>query len=330
MKKLITYTLVTICFALVSFAIFAYWSLNRTTDLGDRVVTVVVASGDNFSHVADTLYDEGVVQSRFWLVLSARFTNIDTKLTPGRYDFCGANSCQSVLSRFRQGDFLRVKITVPEGWPIWKLASMVATKLELDSAIFVALNTDSTFLAESGLPYLEGFLFPETYRFAWGVSEQTVAHAMVDQYREQTDSVWPHSIVDGLTRLDIVKLASIIEAETRLDTERVLVASVYTNRLRRSMKLDADPTVIYGLGGLDRPLYRRDLKQDTPYNTYLHKGLPPTPINSPGLDAIKAALDPVETDFLFFVADETGGHIFSRTNAEHNRARQRIKANSDK
>ena len=103
------------------------------------------------------------------------------------------------------------------------------------------------------------------------------------------------------------------------------IASVYHNRLAKNWRLDADPTVIYGLGGLDRPLYRRDLRKRTPYNTYRMKGLPPTPINSPGLAAIKATLNPEETDYFFFVADGSGGHRFSRTNAEHNRARYEIK-----
>jgi UPF0755 protein len=120
-------------------------------------------------------------------------------------------------------------------------------------------------------------------------------------------------------------LASIVEAEARLTEEMPIIASVYHNRLRKGWRLDADPTVIYGLGGLDRPLYRSDLRQDGPYNTYRRKGLPPTPINSPGLAAIKAVLKPYDTDFMFFVADGSGGHRFSETNDEHNRARYEIR-----
>jgi len=128
-----------------------------------------------------------------------------------------------------------------------------------------------------------------------------------------------------LNRAEALVLASIVEAEALLDEEKPRIASVYHNRLRRNMRLDADPTVIYGLGGLDRPLWRKDLRKDTPYNTYRRKGLPPTPINSPGVAAIRAVLSPETTDVLYFVADGTGGHRFSRTNAEHNRARQEIK-----
>jgi len=148
---------------------------------------------------------------------------------------------------------------------------------------------------------------------------------MVDMFKQMTDTVSFVSDRTDLDKYDIIKLASIIEAETGLIDERRLVSSVYHNRMRRKMKLDADPTVIYGLGGLDRPLYSKDLKRDTPYNTYLHRGLPPTPINSPGLASILAALNPEESEYYYFVAADSGRHLFSRTNAEHNRAKERVK-----
>jgi len=311
---------------IIAVACWTAWSYYGTVDLGQRVVTIIVNPGDTFGGVVDRLLAEGVVRSRTLMSWPARLRGIDKKLTPGRYDFTGKNSCRSVLGRLQAGDFLRIKVTIPEGAPIWRVASILADRLELDSAGVVALNSDSAFLSRLQKPTLEGYLFPETYRFAWGISTDDALRAMVMRYHSLTDSVWPDTIPDGLSRSDIITLASIIEAETRLDSERVLVASVYMNRLRRNMKLDADPTVIYGLGGLDRPLYRKDLRKDTPYNTYLHRGLPPGPINSPGLKAIRAALNPAETGYYYFVADETGGHRFSRTNAEHNRARREIKA----
>ena len=224
---------------------------------------------------------------------------------------------------------MRIKVTIPEGTPIWKVATMIAKKLQLDSATFVNLNNDSVFLARYDLPVLEGYLFPETYFFAWGISETDVADEMIAMFHGQTDSIWPETIIGDMNRYDIVKLASIVEAETGLVDERTLVSSVYHNRLRKNMKLDADPTIIYGLGGLDRPLYLKDLRKDTPYNTYMYRGLPLTPINSPGLASIKAALSPAESDYYFFVANDSGGHYFSRTNAEHNRAKERIKASKE-
>ena len=180
-------------------------------------------------------------------------------------------------------------------------------------------------MTERELSYLEGYLFPETYYFPWGSSAREAAAIMVKQYRSMTDSLWPEQIVASLTKEEIIILASIVEAETGDGNERELVSSVYHNRLKKKMKLDADPTVIYGLGGLKRSLWLQDLKKRTPYNTYLNRGLPPTPINSPGLAAIKAALYPAESDYYYFVADNGGKHLFSKTNAEHIRNRQRIK-----
>lgn len=306
--------------------IFFAYQYYHTVDLQDRVVTVIIKPGDTLNRVVSELLDGGVVDSRLMLVYPARLRNIDRKLTPGRYDFTGRNSCSSVLAKLEKADFVKIKLTVPEGATIWKVASIVASTLQLDSARFVALNTDSTLLTDYDLPALEGFLFPETYFIPWGAGEREVVTEMVRMYHAQTDSIWPDSIISNLSRYDVVKLASIIEAETGQKNERTLVSSVYHNRLRRNMKLDADPTVIYGLGGLERPLYRKDLRKDSPYNTYLRRGLPPTPINSPGLASIKAALNPAESDYFYFVADNTGGHIFSKTVGEHNRAKERVKS----
>jgi UPF0755 protein len=312
--------------ATASYLIYAY---NRSVDLTDRQVSVIINQGDSFNLVADSLIDKQVIDSRRILKLFARYRSIDTKLVPGRYNFTGTNSIKSVLDRLEAGDYLRIRVTIPEGAPIWQVASLLAERMEIDSARTIALSADTPFVTSLGILCLEGYLFPETYFFPWGTTLGDMVTEMVAMFRNQTDPVWMDSLPNGLTREQVIVLASIVEAEARLVAEMPTIASVYHNRLRRRMKLDADPTVIYGLGGLDRPLFSRDLGQDTPYNTYLHKGLPPTAINSPGLAAIKAALNPSETDFLFFVADGTGRHRFSRTNAEHNRARREIKNQSN-
>ncbi len=295
------------------------------SDLDGRLVSIIIKPGSSMHEVANELAEKGVVSSALVTRLAARYRGIDRKLTPGRYDFGGKNSPQSVLERLAGADFVRIKVTIPEGNPIWKTASTLAAELKVDSSEIVGLNSDTAFLQTHNLPSLEGFLFPETYYFPWGTTARDAVEEMIAMYHEKTDKIWPQTIAGGLSRYDIMKLASIIEAETGLSDERPIVSSVYHNRLDKRMKLDADPTVIYGLGGLDRPLYRKDLTSKTPYNTYLHKGLPPTPINSPGLAAIQAALNPEQTDYLFFVADENGRHYFSRTNAEQNQAIRRIK-----
>ncbi len=306
----------------VSWAAYAY--LHRV-DIGERVVSIIIRQGDGFTTVGRQLLQQGVVDSRRALFYGARYRKVDRKLVPGRYDFTGENSCHTVLEKLERGDFVRIRVTIHEGQPIWMVASILSAKLETDSATVVALNHDSLFLAGLDIPSLEGYVFPETYFFPWGTGVREALAEMVAMFFTKTSNIWPEELPGGHTQYDILILASIIEAEALLEREKPTIASVYQNRLNRKMKLDADPTVIYGLGGLDRPLWHRDLRKVTPYNTYRMRGLPPTPINSPGLTAIKAALEPATTDYLYFVADGTGGHRFSRTNAEHNRARREIK-----
>ncbi|MFH2049874.1 MAG: endolytic transglycosylase MltG [bacterium] len=325
MVKKILFILIAI---VVIAAAYGYRSYKHKVDLGDEVVTIIIYPGDSFSKVADSLIARGVVDSKFFLKLSAKYRGNDKKLIPGRYDFTGENSCQSVLSRLEKADFFRIKVTIPEGSTIWDVSGLLQSKLDLDSASFVSLNHNDELLQELNLPCLEGYLFPETYYFQWGFSEKDAVKTMVRRFHQQIDTLWPDSFYNNLTKNEMVILASIIEAEARVDSERVIVSSVYHNRIKSNMKLDADPTVIYGLGGFARHLYKKDLLIETPYNTYLRKGLPPTPINSPGLAAIKAALNPAETDYFFFVADNNGGHYFSKTNAEHNRAIKRIRSES--
>ena len=328
-----THILLSIIIGLIAvvliFVIGMYSGYTSETDLGDRNVTIVIKPGDSFNFVLSKLLENKVVESKFMMKIMAKISGTDKKLVPGRYDFNGKNSAKSVLERLENGDFLRLKVTIPEGNTIWETASLLAGKLKLDSAKIHQLNFDTLFLKKYNLPYLEGYLYPETYYFPWGCSEREVVETLIEMFFKETSGIWQEQVPNNLNRDEIVIMASIIEAETGLVDERRLVSSVYHNRLTKRMKLDADPTVIYGLGGLNRPLWKKDLKKDTAYNTYLRRGLPPTPINSPGAASIKAAMDPEVSDYFYFVADTDGRHYFSKTNTEHNRAIQRIRSSQN-
>jgi UPF0755 protein len=312
---------------LLLFAVAGYlrYQFVADLDLGSREVTILVQSGDRFTNLAARLQTEGVVRSRWLLEYAARWTDIDKRLLPGAYRFTGKNSCHSILEKIRQADRLQTKITVIEGATIWRVAGLLAQQLRLDSTELIALNRDAAFLDSLGLPCLEGYLFPETYLFPPGISTRAAVREMVAMFHHKTDSLWTRPPMGGLNKAQAVIMASIVQAETGILTEAPVVASVYHNRLQRGMLLDADPTVIYGLGGLDRPLTKDDLEKATPYNTYRLPGLPPTPINSPGLPALAAAIRPDSTGYLYFVADGQGGHRFSYTNEEHNTMRKRLK-----
>jgi UPF0755 protein len=312
--------------ALFACAVSLFWvGYTAEYDLGERTATIIVKPGDGFSAVRKAIAEQKIGTYDRILKYAAILRSVDKRLTPGRYDFTGKVSIKIILDKLSTADFVRIKVTIPEGSTIWSVASILQQRMGLDSAYTVSLNSNSEVLGALRLPSLEGYLYPETYFIPWGSTIESVVSTMVDQFRAATDTIWPERIQLDLSPDEVVILASIIESETSLESEHGLVASVYSNRLREGMKLDADPTVIYGLNGLERPLYRKDLHKDTPYNTYLHKGLPPTAINSPSLASIKAALSPDSSDFYYFVADETGGHRFSRTLREHNRAIREIR-----
>ncbi len=304
---------------------YLYYSYIREIDLGTREVSIVIKKGDDFASFAGRLQSEGVVASKLVFEYSARWQSVDKRLIPGEYKFTGLNSCQSVLEKLRKAEGVQAKVTIYEGAPIWKVAAVLAKQLGIDSARVLALNRDTVFLDSLGIPCLEGYLFPETYILPPGIDLRSVVREMVDMFHKRTDSLWTKQRPEGLTPQQALVLASIVQAETKFPSEVRTVAAVYCNRLRRGMTLDADPTVIYGLGGLDRPLTKEDLDIMTPYNTYRAAGLPPTPINSPGLPAIMAAINPDTSAFLYFVADGQGGHRFSYTNDEQNTTRKQIK-----
>jgi UPF0755 protein len=304
---------------------YIYYRYVHKVDLGTAAVVITVKQGDSFSSIVDQLYNQKVIDTRLLVKIRARWLKIDTRLIPGDYRFIGKNSAQSVLDRLAKGEGAQVRLTIVEGLPLWKVASQMKYQLGLDSAAIIALGNDTGFLNSLGIPYLEGYLFPETYLFAPGTQAKSVVETMVKMFHARTNGIWADTILSGLSKTKALILASIVQAEARLETEEPQIASVYLNRLKLGMNLDADPTVIYGLGGLDRLLTRNDLEKPSPYNTYLNVGLPPTPINSPGMAAMQAALHAATTDYLYFVADGTGGHIFSKTNEQHNEARRRAK-----
>jgi len=296
-------------------------------DLGDKRVSIIIKPGDSFTRVSKQLLSEEVVASKLVLKLASQWRGLDRKLVPGRYDFVGSNSCKSVLDKLERADFVNIKVTIFEGATLWNTASILALKMGIDSSSLVALNFDSAFLDSIGVPSLEGYLFPETYFFPWGEKLRPIVREMVTMYFKQVSTLSTQSSPLKPNKEDIV-LASIVQAEAYITKEMPTIASVYLNRITKGWKLDADPTVIYGLGGMGRlvhPLTRSELRKDTPYNTYIRRGLPPTAINSPGLAAIKAVLNPEKSDYLFFVADGSGNHRFSKTNAEHNRNKREIK-----
>jgi len=287
------------------------WGKMRMNERGDFVEDVVfeVKAGDRLQGVSERLEKRHLISSATIFRVAARMSGADMKLKYGEYRLPAYSSMQQILDILTSGKALTYQVTIPEG-----LTSFQVVALLMDEPL---LTGDIKEIPP------EGSLAPDTYAISKGDSRAALIRRMtIAQHKIITDAWGPRAPDLPLkTPDDALTLASIIEKETGKPEERPIIASVFINRLRLGMRLQTDPTVIYGLtkgkGTLGRGLRQSELRKRTPYNTYLIKGLPPTPIANPGKAAIEAALNPADTDYLFFVADGTGGHIFARTIDEH-------------
>jgi len=213
-------------------------------------------------------------------------------------------------------------VTFPEGYTIEQIADVLDRNELVEKKAFVSLAHNPAVLKKYNItgPSLEGYLYPDTYHLARGISSSAAVDTMVNRFRQLIGPLEKRAEVVGMTIEDVIILASIVEKETGLAEERPMIASVFLNRLKQGMRLESDPTVIYGIKGFNGDLTRKDLREPTLYNTYVIRGLPIGPIANPGLEAIKAVLFPEETDYLYFVSKNDGSHQFSKTLSEHNKA----------
>jgi UPF0755 protein len=305
---------------------FIVYGLYMPYDIGMERRSVMVNDNDSFISVMSKLQKADILRGGYLFKVAAITYGVDKSLSPGRYDFSGKISQIDILKKLKRRDIATIMVTIPEGWTAYKTADLMRRELEIDSASFIAHVFDTSFSRKKyNRDNLEGYLFPETYRLWYGIKADEIIDILIGEFDRQTTPLFAYLSPESRSAETLVILASIIQAEAYLGEEMSLISSVYHNRLRKKMRLQADPTVIYGIGGLERPLNRHDLDYDSPYNTYKYKGLPPGPINSPGLEAIKAAMYPEKSEYIYFVAEGGGKHIFSRTLAEHNRAIRKIK-----
>lgn len=292
--------------------------------MSTRGAVVLLRPGTGARGVAAQLAEQGVLEYPRLFLLFARLTEVDRQLRAGRYAVPANVSIRSLLRLLREGPNLRERVTIPEGSRARAIGGILRRAADVDSVEFVTLALDPGAAGHFGVPgpTLEGYLFPETYEFSFGVAPREAAALLVAQYRSvMTPALVARAESLGLSERDVVTLASIIEAETAIPEERPRVAAVYLNRLRRGWRLEADPTVRYATGSDTAAISAEDLACDSPYNTYRIAGLPPGPIGNPGRASILAALYPSERcEDLFFVANGEGGHTFSRTADEHARA----------
>jgi UPF0755 protein len=290
--------------------------------------SIIIKPGDSMIRVVNKLKLAGLTRGGTGIRLISKITGKDRHIQTGRYDFPKGVTPYSVFRKITQGEVTLKEVTIPEGLTIREIAGILKRGLDIDSAQFVTLATNNKVAKDLGVPAdnLEGYLFPDTYRFSWGTTSEEAIYILVEQFQKTfNDTLRKRAEEIGFSLAKTVTLASMIEAEARDGEERELISAVYHNRLKRGMLLQCDPTVIYALPELDRPLLLVDLEIDSPYNTYKHAGLPPGPIGNPGKASLVAALYPADVDYLYFVARGDGTHVFSTTLRQHNNARLRIK-----
>lgn len=293
------------------------WLFNRAFSAPGNLAEaamLVIPRGASVRSIAALLADNGVIDDAMIFSWGVRGLGGERPLIAGEYAFPAAVSARGAMQLLQSGKIVTRNLTIPEGLTALQVLAMVGAAEMLEGALPPADR------------FGEGTLLPETYQYVRGEGRDAFLARMQNAMAETLDRLWRERSADAgpLTSPDeALILASIVERETGLAEERPRVAAVFLNRLRRGMRLQSDPTVVYGLsngtGTIGRPLTRTDLATDHPYNTYLHAGLPPGPIANPGRDSLAAVLQPAKSKDLYFVADGTGGHAFAQTLAEHNR-----------
>ena len=292
------------------------------------VVRVAIPTGASFRAAADSLHHAGLVASPLLFRVYAQLTGGTRDIKAGTYGLRRGMGWSALVDALRRGEGLEQRITIPEGWSLRQIVPALATALGAQEDSVWAAVRDTALLHELDLPTstLEGYLFPDTYVFAFGTSPRVAVREMVHRFETVWQPAWDERLQQlAMSRNDIVTLASIIEQEARIPEERPVISAVYHNRLRDQMPLQADPTVQYALGTHHDRVTYKDLEVQSPYNTYRHLGLPPGPIGSPGRASLEAALYPASVPYLYFVADTDGHHEFRTTFREHRKAKAEIR-----
>ena len=295
---------------------------------------VQVTDGMSFKAISAMLRDEGIIRYRGYFEIIGRLQGISRKVRVGYYGLNTNMSLWDVLDILRRGKIIEYEVVIPEGYNLYQIGwTLSATPLISDPQEFIKLVKNKEYAHSLGIEAdtLEGYLFPDTYYLPKGIRLDDIPRKMVQRYRSVFSDSWRDRARElGFTEHQILTLASIVEKEAKVSSERKLIAAVYYNRLKRGMRLQADPTAVYGTKAWITKVTSSDLRRPSPYNTYLHKGLPPGPIANPGEGAILATLYPDNVDYLFFVAQGDGSHYFSKDFDAHEKAISRYRSNKKK
>jgi len=320
MKRKLALMVVVLCLA---GAAWGAWDFFQPYSGYEAPVVLEIPSGTGAPEVADLLVSRGVLAHRLPFIFRYWIGRTHHRLKAGEYLFDRPLRPLDIYRKLIVGDVILYSVVIPEGSDRFDIARILAARMSIDPTEFLQRTEKTTLIhdLDPGAPTLEGFLFPDTYRFPGHVTADTIIATMVGRFRHVIRTKLHDDFVPGSSDLHaVVTLASLVEKETPDPAERPVVAGVFTRRLEKHMPLQCDPTVIYAARLADRPIpviHASDLKFDSPFNTYLHGGLPPGPIANPGEISLRAAFHPADGDELYFVSNNHGGHVFAKTLAEH-------------
>ena len=280
---------------------------------------IEIKKGENLWSIAQKLKEAGIIRNRIVFILEALRKGVHREFKAGEYALYPWQSLEEIFEIFKKGKVYLHKVTIFEGATLWEIAEILEKNNITSRKKFLSLATNEVYVKKLGFPgpTLEGYLYPETYFFAKDSSPELVIKVMTDKFKEVWRELEPLAREKGFSMKEVVTLASIVEKEAFYEDEKPLIAAVYLNRLKKGMPLQADPTINYALKKFRRLTYKDYYGVKSPYNTYLHNELPPTPIGNPSKSSMLAVLRPAKVKYLYFVANGDGRHIFSRTYKEH-------------
>lgn len=322
MKALLALFLV-VTAALLLFSMIFINYVESPVEFVERYVTVEIPPGASFYDVTDILRKKGLIRYKEAFYLLALLKKAPERIKAGEYELYSSMSPGDILDTLVEGKVRGYRVPIPEGFTIRQIAARLAANSLADEKKFVDSAYDEALLSSLGIEgeSVEGYLFPDTYVLSRSMGEEKIIRFMVNQLRRKITFKMSERMSEiGLNMREVLTLASIIEKEGGSEEEKPLISAVFHNRLKRGMKLQSDPTVIYDIKDFDGNITKRHLLRRTPYNTYRIQGLPPGPICNPGMDAIVAALYPASVNYLYFVSKNNGAHHFSSNLADHNKA----------
>ena len=307
-------------------AIF-YYSATHPFSAKNNSVNIDIIQGMTLNSISTLLEERELIGNSLSFQLLATLQKKQGQIQVGEYKLSPSMTPMDILEVVTSGKTILHAVTIPEGYRITEIATLLEERGLANAEVFIRKTQDTKLIESAGIPAdsLEGYLFPETYHFSKNTTERKIIQSMLDTYHEKVKDYELEKRARSLNLSvhEVVTLASLIEKETGKDEERKLISSVFHNRLKKNMLLQTDPTVIYAITNFDGNIRKKDLYIDSPYNTYKYRGLPPGPIANPGLKSVIAALEPIDSGYLYFVSRKDGSHQFSSNFMDHKRAVQK-------